>query len=415
MNTFTVPATRAAGLARLAQFAPQAGRHYAAERNSDHGPGRHDRVSGLSPWLRHRLLTEDEVLRRVLAQHSQDAAAKFIEEVFWRGYFKGYLESHPSIWNDYRRTVVTLLTQRSRDSDLAQAYAQAVDGATGVDCFDAWVAELKNTGYLHNHARMWFASIWIFTLQLPWQLGADFTYRHFIDGDAAANTLGWRWVAGLHTRGKHYLAQADNIARYTGGRFAPQGLVLRAPPLSELTAHPLVSLALTLKPPRGPVALLLTDEDGLPETLGLEPTQVVAVAGAAAFQGRSPLHVGPLLAQFSRGALQDALLRASAHFSAPSTLLAGLDGDAIAEWAARTGVQTIVTAAPAAGPVQEMLADARDWLSMRNLRLVTLNRRYDAAVWPLATQGYSALRNQIPALIERLALESGRPEQGTLL
>jgi hypothetical protein len=109
------------------------------------------------------------------------------------------------------------------------------------------------------------------------------------------------------------------------------------------------------------------------------------------------------------------LLRASAHFSAPSTLLAGLDGDAIAEWAARTGVQTIVTAAPAAGPVQEMLADARDWLSMRNVRLVTLNRRYDAAVWPLATQGYSALRNQIPALIERLALESGRPEQGTLL
>ena len=177
----------------------------------------------------------------------------------------------------------------------------------------------------------------------------------------------------------------------------------------------MVPLALTLKPPRGPVALLLTDEDGLPETLGLEPTQVVAVAGAAAFQGRSPLHVGPLVAQFSRGALQDALLRASAHFSAPSTLLAGLDGDAIAEWAARTGVQTIVTAAPAAGPVQEMLADARDWLSMRNLRLVTLNRRYDAAVWPLATQGYSALRNQIPALIERLALESGRPEQGTLL
>ena len=408
-------ATRNAGLLRLAQFLPQAGRQYAAERNTDHGPGRHTRVSGLSPWLRHRLLTEQEVLQRVLSQHSREAAAKFIEEVFWRGYFKGYLQSHPSIWSDYRRSVVSLLMQRTRDVDLAQAYAQAVAGTTGVDCFDAWVAELKATGYLHNHARMWFASIWIFTLQLPWQLGADFTYRHFIDGDAASNTLGWRWVAGLHTRGKHYLAQADNIARYTGNRYQPQGLVLRAASLTELTSHPLVPLALSVRLPSGPVALLLSDEDGHPESLGLAPGQIVAVAGATAVQGRSPLPLAPVVSRYAEAALQDSLLRASAHFEAPATRLAGLDGDAIAEWAASTGAQTIVTAAPAVGPVQEMLDDARDWLSMRNLRLVTLNRRYDAAVWPLATQGYSALRDQIPALIERLALESGRPEQGSLL
>jgi deoxyribodipyrimidine photo-lyase len=66
------------------------------------------------------------------------------------------------------------------------------------------VQELVETGYLHNHARMWFASIWIFTLRLPWELGADFFLRHLLDGDAASNTLSWRWVAGLHTKGKHY-------------------------------------------------------------------------------------------------------------------------------------------------------------------------------------------------------------------
>ena len=70
---------------------------------------------------------------------------------------------------------------------------------------------------------MWFASIWIFTLKLPWVLGADFFLCNLIDGDAASNTLSWRWVAGLHTKGKHYLARADNIERFTSGRFAPYG------------------------------------------------------------------------------------------------------------------------------------------------------------------------------------------------
>ena len=68
------------------------------------------------------------------------------------------------------------------------------------------VKELKETNYLHNHARMWFASIWIFTLDLPWQLGAEFFMKHLYDGDAASNTLGWRWVAGIQTQGKNYLA-----------------------------------------------------------------------------------------------------------------------------------------------------------------------------------------------------------------
>jgi deoxyribodipyrimidine photo-lyase len=85
---------------------------------------------------------------------------------------------------------------------------RAVNGQTGLTCFESWVTELVETGYLHNHARMWFASIWILTLGLPWRLGAVFLYRHLLDGDAASNTLGWRWVAGLQTRGKPYPADA---------------------------------------------------------------------------------------------------------------------------------------------------------------------------------------------------------------
>ncbi|MCK7502530.1 MAG: hypothetical protein MZW92_81430 [Comamonadaceae bacterium] len=88
---------------------------------------------------------------------------------------------------------------------------------------------------LHNHARLWFASLWIFTLELPWALGADFFLRHLLDGDPASNTLSWRWVVGLQTPGKIYLARADNIARFTAGRFpAVTGLATAARPLREV-------------------------------------------------------------------------------------------------------------------------------------------------------------------------------------
>jgi deoxyribodipyrimidine photo-lyase len=78
-----------------------------------------------------------------------------------------------------------------------QPLGGATFGRTGIACFDQWTGELLETGYLHNHARVWFSSIWIFTLRLPWKLGADFFIRFLNDGDSASNTLSWRWVAGL--------------------------------------------------------------------------------------------------------------------------------------------------------------------------------------------------------------------------
>ena len=148
----------------------------------------------LSPFIRHRLITEQEVLAAVMKTHTTAAAEKFIQEVFWRTYFKGHLETRPFIWTNYRTACKNLVAGLSQDGGLREAYGRAVEGKTGIACFDCWTEELKDTGYLHNHARMWFASIWIFTLRLPWELGADFMYRHLLDGDAASNTLSWRWV-----------------------------------------------------------------------------------------------------------------------------------------------------------------------------------------------------------------------------
>ena len=210
MAGFTFPPSRAEALQRLARFVPAAGRIYERERNTDAGPEQPSRVSLLSPYVRHRVITEYEILAEVLADHSLSVAEKFVQEVLWRTYWKGWMEMRPSVWARFLQE-----RDRHRDSFHDQrAIADAENGSTGIEGFDDWAKELVETGYLHNHARMWFASIWIFTLRLPWTLGADFFLRHLLDADVASNTLSWRWVAGLQTVGKTYLATTDNISWY---------------------------------------------------------------------------------------------------------------------------------------------------------------------------------------------------------
>ena len=202
--------------AALQRFLDKGAPSYEARRNFDFGPANRSNVSELSKFISHRVLFEYDVVQRALAQYPNEVAGKFIQEVFWRIYWKGWLEHRPAVWNDY--------ASFNNDSAPERLFQQAVTGKTGIDCFDYWSNELQNTNYLHNHARMWFASIWIFTLGLPWQLGAKFFMQHLFDGDAASNTLGWRWVAGIQTIGKHYVARATNIEQFTNGRFSPNNL-----------------------------------------------------------------------------------------------------------------------------------------------------------------------------------------------
>lgn len=404
--------SRAAGLDRLAGFAPRAGREYAALRNEDRGPGRNAHVSMLSPWLRHRLVREDEVIAAVRALHPPADCAKFVEEVCWRTYFKGHLELYPSVWSDYRAGLRADLARLGTDRALESRHAAAIAGRTGIDCFDAWVEELRDTGYLHNHARMWFASIWIFTLGLPWCLGADFTYRHFIDGDPASNTLSWRWVAGLHTRGKHYLARADNIARWSGGRFAPRGLVEQAASLTEPEPPVRIALAPAAElPVDGPVVLLVTEEDLHPESLGIDPRRVVALIGASAVGARSPQPVAPAVHAFTNGALDDALQRAARHFGLPGTRIPVFEPDGVAEAVARAvaaGVASAAGSSPRAcvvtgwlpvGPLRGRWNATATALEARGVGSAMLRRDWDERAWPHSGRGFFQLRERIPALL----------------
>ena len=207
--------TRAEALARLEAFLPRAGWRYASHRNADPGPERRGDTSVLSPYVRRRMVSEREVVAAVLGAEGPKRAEKFIQEVCWRTYWKGWLEARPEVWTRFLQE--RDIARDNLGSGAAKALAQAEAGATGIEGFDDWARELVETGWMHNHTRMWFSSIWIFTLGLPWQLGADFFLRHLVDADAASNTLSWRWTAGLQTKGKTYLATAGNIARYTDG------------------------------------------------------------------------------------------------------------------------------------------------------------------------------------------------------
>jgi deoxyribodipyrimidine photo-lyase len=383
---------RESALRHLGGFIPSMGRAYQSRRNFDLGPGQRGNTSTLSPYLRRRLLTEREVVEAALEAHGLDGSEKFVQEVFWRTYFKGWLERRPSVWQRYLRLVGDAPTN-------LKAYKQAIAGETGIACFDAWARELTEHNYLHNHARMWFASIWIFTLRLPWALGADFMLRHLLDGDPASNTLSWRWVAGLHTKGKNYVAARWNIEKFTEGRFAPEpGELAEDPePLAETfdpgPAHP-------IRTPRAPDAskpsvLLITAEDCAPGDLALPE------AKAAATLRISARGAADAVVTFDRGALADTARR-SGHANA--TEFDALDPQAIVDWAKAAGAEQIVTPFVPVGPTRDWLDAAEPAFAQTGLTLAEARRDWDTTIWPLATAGFFKVKKQIPRLIDDLSL-----------
>ena len=218
--------SRSKATERLNLFIEQNLSEYSKLRNFDFGPEKRLNVSCLSPYITHGIISEKEVIQKSLSKFSFSKNEKFIQEVLWRTYWKGWLELRPNVWTDYLLELNKIKNEFQNNQD----YLSAIEGKTNIDCFNEWVKELKENNYLHNHTRMWFASIWIFTLELPWQLGAEFFMKHLYDGDAASNTLGWRWVAGVQTQGKHYLASEWNIKKFTNNRFQNTKLNENAPP-----------------------------------------------------------------------------------------------------------------------------------------------------------------------------------------
>jgi deoxyribodipyrimidine photo-lyase len=406
-------ATRGAAQALLSEFLPSIPA-YAKERNYDRGDS--STVSRLSPYIRRRLLTEREIVETVCANYRYGDVAKFVEEVCWRTYWKGWMEQHPAAWSAYKR---------QKDSDLAtlsfrqyQTYQKAIQGDTGIECFDHWIKTLVQTGYLHNHARMWTASIWIFTLNLPWALGADLFLRHLIDGDPASNTLSWRWVAGLFTPGKAYLAKAENIRRYTGGRFFPEGqLASEVTSLSEIDPIPeqlmrsveadehahLPSLSLS------PAGLLILPDDMSPESSCLSESPFNAIAAFESGEIQQSFKFSNQVRDFERAAMEDTMRRAAAHWNLkPSYEQTNDLTVSICAWARRERLKAVRILQPPVGPWRDKLPGIKSSLARHGVRLMEHRREWDHVHWPHARRGFFQFRKGLQERLEALGLVTAR-------
>jgi deoxyribodipyrimidine photo-lyase len=389
------PATRANALKRLDAFLPHAGRRYAETRNTDYGPDGESGTSRLSPYLSRRMLLEEEVTRAANKRHGGSGSDKFVSEVFWRTYFKGWLERRPHVWAYYLDEVGR--AYEGLTSERRRMYERAVSGETGIACFDDWAKELVTVGYLHNHTRMWFSSIWIFTLGLPWALGADFFYRHLLDGDAASNTLSWRWTAGLHTKGKAYAARASNIRKHTDDRYDPEGLNEDPVPLEDDwngEAEPVPSV----EPPKDGARtfFLLHDDDLHPESLTPDRFDLLGMGGLSAVDRRSPLPVAEPVQRFAAEALDDALTRGERHLGMPGETLTR---DELLDRAAASGAEQIAAFYPPQGPVRDALDGLKSEALQRGVPIRFILRDHDRRSWAYCDRGFFKLRKQIPKLI----------------
>ena len=97
--------TRQQALEKLNKFINDDLKHYEKKRNFDYGVFKRDNVSCLSPYITNGLLSEYEILEKVLKKYNYNQAKKFIDEIFWRVYWRGWLENRPQLWEDYKKNL----------------------------------------------------------------------------------------------------------------------------------------------------------------------------------------------------------------------------------------------------------------------------------------------------------------------
>ena len=393
--------TREAALALMAEFLPFAGR-YSADRNFVR-PG-HPNISRLSPWVQKRVVLESEIVAAARARWSFPAVEKFVQEVYWRTYWKGWLEQRPEAWSRWVEAVPRLRDALSAEQ--RSTLEAALAGRTGIAGFDDWAQELVATGYLHNHARMWFASIWIFTLKLPWELGAAFFYEHLLDGDVASNTLSWRWVAGLQTPGKTYVAKGDNIAFYTEGEHAPQARQLASAPFA-ITEEPLPKVVAWTEDTAQVASLKTYERIGLwvhPEDLAVEQGELAKLK-IQAINALWPTGIcarvewSEKVSVWTQAALRDGATRAGNHFGAEVSSCETPDlAMSLVEWAKQNRLQAVVAYRPFVGPWLTDVHTIESALASAGVRLIWRRRAWDAEHFPHATRGYFPFWERIKSL-----------------
>jgi deoxyribodipyrimidine photo-lyase len=170
-------------------------------------------VTHLSPYIRHGVLGLAEVKNAV--QEKYPHGGKLVQELAWRDYFRRvYDQLGAGVWHDREPYKTGFATDNYAD----ELPADIENGETGLACVDGFVRELHETGYLHNHARMWLAGYVVHWRRIKWQAGAYWFLQHLLDGDPASNNLSWQWVASTFSH-KPYFYNRENVERFSGGKY----------------------------------------------------------------------------------------------------------------------------------------------------------------------------------------------------
>ena len=364
-------------------------RFYKGYRNQDLGGLSKNYVSGLSPAISRRIITEYEIVKQISKHVQYNDVDKFVDEICWRTYWKGWLEHRPAVWHDYLDDL-TYFNDNNKKYDI---YHRAIDGETGLECFDAWVSELKEYGYIHNHARMWFASIWVFYFDIPWQLGADFFYRNLLDADPASNTLSWRWVSGLQTKGKRYIASKSNIDRFTGNRFKfPENFYVKEKEIIDSRLYePKMNIQYQNSSPNYKKGILIHEED---LSLSFVEKNIPIMMQ---YKTHNPYGQTSLPVDLANRSIENSIERCKKKFGSNIvTTFDWSDPQKLRKWISDHNLEMIEVTAPTVGKFESLIPST---LKNMNVEISYKYHDWDLSFWRFSDKGFFKLKKQIKKIV----------------
>ncbi|MBE2229210.1 MAG: deoxyribodipyrimidine photolyase [Chitinophagaceae bacterium] len=197
------PKSYSAILQRMNQADPLA---YGRTRNYLNG-----HITRLSPYISRGVISVKQVLESVLVKgYRLEEIEPFVKELAWREYFQ-------RTWQHLEDGIFEDIRIRRTNTSRKNVPVALLNATTGIEAVDTGIRELVNTGYMHNHMRMYTASIACNIGQTHWPEPARWMYYHLLDGDLASNTCSWQWVSGQFSN-KQYYCNQENINKYTGSK-----------------------------------------------------------------------------------------------------------------------------------------------------------------------------------------------------
>lgn len=164
-------------------------------------------VTKLSPYISRGVISTKQILHNVLSRgYHPSQIEKFIQELAWRDYWQ-------QVWKHKGDAINEDLKQPQQQVQHYKMPKAIIDANTGIEAIDNGIKTLYTTGYMHNHIRMYTASLAVNIAKAHWKMPAQWMYYYLTDADWASNALSWQWVAGTNSAKKYY-ANQENINKY---------------------------------------------------------------------------------------------------------------------------------------------------------------------------------------------------------